>query len=315
MASVYGLLRKGQEAAAREPEISALQQSARGVLSMLDRDLTMAGYKTPGAASIVSSSGGGSTPDGITILYSDPDVPTSETNLCRRGQSCEMIHHSKTYHIKPTSLDPAREDPTEAYSKGMTLVAMESSDCNKDGKMGFFPFVVRQKPRMGKVGNVSVLVIRADPSDLSGKLNLPDSFNDEVHPDCGLIGHFRIVQYRVNPVPPTPHPNLERRDLSLGESWTLVADNVENLQLQYASGGSEQFMDEPSLPDPLDPLTWITGVRVTVTARSETADRLGGTTGEYEEEGTHIRKTFSTTVSLRNLVSQVQQATGSRTYN
>jgi hypothetical protein len=168
---------------------------------------------------------------------------------------------------------------------------------------------------MGKVGHVSVLVIRADPSGLSKELDLPDSFNEEVHPDCGLIGHFRIVQYRIHPMPPTPHPNLERRDLSLGEPWTLVADNVENLQLQYATGGSEEFVDAPPLPSPLDPLTWITGVRVTVSARSETADRLGGTRGEYKEEGTHIRKTFSTTVSLRNMIAQVQRATGSLTYN
>jgi prepilin-type N-terminal cleavage/methylation domain-containing protein len=314
MVSVYGLLQKGQEAAVREPEISALHQSARGGLAMLDRDLTLAGFKTPGPAAILWNPGDGEAPDGITIMYVDPDVPTSRSCVCRRGLPCETINGSTVFYIKLTSFDPASPDPVEAYSEGMTLVAIERSDCNKDGKIGFYPFEISQPPRMGIVGHLSVLTIRHDPSPSRRLLNLPDSFNEEVHPDCGLIGLFRIVQYRVNPLPPTPHPNLERRDVSMGEAWTMVSENVEDLQLQYATGGSEDFMDDPPLPELLDPLTWITGVRVTVSARSDSAN-LGGSQGEYPEEGIHFRKSFSTTVSLRNMVSQVQEATRGRTYN
>jgi hypothetical protein len=314
MASVYGLLRKGQEAAVREPEISALHQSARGGLAMLDRDLNMAGYKTPAPAAILWNAGEADTPDGITIMYIDPDVPTSHSCVCRRGLPCETINGSTVFYIKPASLDPVITDPEKAYSEGMTLVAIERSDCNKDGKIGFYPFEVSQSPRMGVVGHLPALTIRHEPSSLNRLLNLPDSYNEEVHPDCGLIGLFHIVQYRVHPLPPAPHPNLERRDVSMGEAWTPVSENVEDLQLQYATGGSEDFKDNPQLPNLLDPLSWITGVRVTVSARNDSAN-LGGSRSEYPEEGIHFRKSFSTTVSLRNMITQVQQASHARTYN
>jgi prepilin-type N-terminal cleavage/methylation domain-containing protein len=301
MAAVYGILRKGQEAAHREPEISALQQNARSGLSTLDRDLTLAGYKTLGAASLIWSDGGGPEPDAITILYADPEVSTSLACLCRRGLPCEMLQGSSVFHIKPTSFDPAQPDPTEAYSEGMILVAMEESDCNKDGKIGIYPFQIQRTPRLGKLGELSALTIRHEPAPWTPLLKLPASFNEEVHPDCAMIGRFRIVQYRIHPLPPAPHPSLERRDLSMGEEWAQVADNIENLQLMYAAAATNDFVDNPPLPDLLDHMTWVTQVKVTVTARAD--------------EEAHLRKSFSTTVSLRNMIAQIQQATHGRTYN
>jgi hypothetical protein len=213
-----------------------------------------------------------------------------------------MLRGSSVFHIKPTSFDPAQPDPTEAYYEGMTLVAMEESDCNKDGKIGVYPFQIQRTPRLGKLRGLSALTIRHEPASWTQLLKLPDNFNEEVHPDCAMIGRYHIVQYRIHPLPPAPHPNLERRDLSKGEAWTQVADNVEDLQLLYATGATESFVDNPPLPDLLDHMTWVTQVKVTVTARGE-------------EEAAHLRKSFSTTVSLRNMIAQIQQATHGRTYN
>ena len=125
---------------------------------------------------------------------------------------------------------------------------------------------------------------------------------------CAVVGRFHIAQYRVNPLPPAAHPTLERRDLALSEEWIPVSSNIENLQLQYAQGMSELYEDEPSLvPMGRDPESFITRVRVSVSGRSASTNLRGGSPGVFAAEDTHLRKTFATTVSLRNQLGQAQQ--------
>jgi hypothetical protein len=282
---------------------------------MLDRDLTLAGFKTPGAMALTWSDGGGNVPDEITIVYANPEIPTAKTRVCRRGQPCELIHQSSVLKLNPGSLDPIQEDLENAYTEGMFLVAVEADDCNRDEKIGIYPFRVSTEPRLGRDGGLSALLVDHEPVRISRGWGLPDNFNEELHPDCTIIGSFHMVQYRIFPVPPATHPNLERRDLSLGEEWTPVAVNLENLQFMYATGDSQDFLDNPPYPIPMDPMTWVTRVKVTLAARTESTNLQGGSIGHASHDGARIRKTFSTTVSLRNLASQVQERTEGRTYN
>jgi hypothetical protein len=53
-------------------------------------------------------------------------------------------------------------------------------------------------------------------------------------------------------------------------------------------------------------MTWITGVRVTVAGRSESTDLQGASPGVFAQEDTHLRKTFSTVVHLRNVVGNAE---------
>jgi hypothetical protein len=112
-----------------------------------------------------------------------------------------------------------------------------------------------------------------------------------------------VVQYRINPLPPTTRPDLERRDLSIGEDWSPIAGNVENLQVQYGQGIDNQFRDEPLGPISGDPNTWVTQVRVTVSGRSMTANLEGSSPGAFDD-GAHLRRAFTTTMSLRNQLYQ-----------
>jgi prepilin-type N-terminal cleavage/methylation domain-containing protein len=314
MMGVYGLLRKGQESAMREPEVSALQQNIRGGLTMLEQDLTKAGYKMPGAPAVLWKDGG-TYPDEITILSLDTDVPTVETHICRRGLPCEMLRDSRVLTLDPKTMEPRPEDLETAYSQGMTLLAIETEDCNHDDKVGVYAFEVERDPYVQLLGGLSALNILHDRAELTEALNFPDGFNDEIHPDCAVVGRYRIVQYRVSSSSRTPSPGLERRDLSVGPTWSPVAVNVEDLQFTYATGDSEVFVDDPPPPHPGNPWTWITSVKVTLKGRSQSANLRGSTNDGLDEGGAHLRRSYSTTVSLRNLISQVQKATGHKTYN
>jgi prepilin-type N-terminal cleavage/methylation domain-containing protein len=317
MGSVFGLLIKGQESFRREPQIADLNQSARVGLDRITRDLTMAGYKTPSAQAIWWNDGGGITPDEITIIYADPNIPTAEPLKCGAGTEgggqgpCKTINKSSTLKVDPQTMDPYLANATQAYKNDQILFALEKDDCNKDGEMGFHPFVLTQPPQW--TAGDTILQLNHNPGEESG-INSPSGFNREVHPDCAVIGVFRVIQYRVSPSLPTPNPQLERRDLSTGEPWMPVAHNIENLQLQYSTAVAG-MLDSPAPPDQADPNTWITRVRVTVFGRTESTNLQGASQGVFSPEDTHLRKSFSTAVSPRNQSFQAGLLTSAQAYN
>ncbi|MGH9387989.1 MAG: hypothetical protein ACRD1Z_00110, partial [Vicinamibacteria bacterium] len=52
---------------------------------------------------------------------------------------------------------------------------------------------------------------------------------------------------------------------------------------------------------------WVTRVRITVGGRSASTNLEGATKGVFAAGDRHLRRTFTTTVSLRNQLSQAQQ--------
>jgi hypothetical protein len=87
-----------------------------------------------------------------------------------------------------------------------------------------------------------------------------------------------------------------------------VAANIENLQIQYVQGLNEAFEDTPALmPVGADPSSWVTRVRITVSGRSDSANLEGGGAGVHAASDTRLRRAFTTTVSLRNQLSQAMQ--------
>jgi hypothetical protein len=167
---------------------------------------------------------------------------------------------------------------------------------------------------MTSAGGRPTLQLNHNPGQGSTEINLPGGFNYEVSEDCAVIGMFHVIQYRVSPTPPTQNPVLERRDLSVGADWIPVANNIENLQIQYATAVND-MMDEPFPPQSDDPLTWINRVKVSVFGRSESRNLEGASAGVFSAEDTYVRKTFSTAVSLRNLASQAAEASAAQVYN
>jgi hypothetical protein len=276
---------------------------------MISRDLTMAGYKTPGAAAILWVDGG-VNPDEITVVYADPDVPTSEPMKCGSagagggGGACGTINNSSTLNLEIETLDPYLADAAQAYEAGMILFALETADCNDDGQIGLYPFEITQPPLVNRTNGHDTLQINHNPGNQESELNVPGGFNREVHQDCAIVGFFHVIQYRVSPPLPTRNPVLERRDLSNADPWIPVANNIENLQFQYATAAISEMIDVPTTPVQSDPLTWINRVRVTVLGRTESTNLPGGSEGAFAAEDTHVRNTFSTAVSLRNLTFQ-----------
>ncbi len=316
MAAVFLLLQRGQRSFHREPEVADMQQNARSGLDRINRDLLMAGYKTPPAMAVLWDDGGGITPDSITIVFADPDVPTASPIT---GAAASTIENSSTLFLDTSTLDPSPGDPNNSYAQGMTLMAIETADCNGDGQIGFHIFETTQQSQCtsaggpggppsgggptGGGGACDTLMVNHNPSAMSG-LNTPGGFNGTVQADCAIVGFFRVIQYRINPPPPAENPSLERRDMSINEPWSPVANNIENLQFRYVIANSPLEVDAPpAAPDPANPLTWIVGVNPTVSGRTQSDNLEGASQGVFAAEDTQVRKAFSTSVSLRNVAA------------
>ncbi len=237
-----------------------------------------------------SSSNNGST---VTTNVSNCGPSTST------GGGCGTVATGAPLFVDPGSMDPPLADPTTAYHDGQVLFAIETEDCNGDG-LGIVPFSLTKPPQMSGLR----LHLMHNPK---GLFNAPKGFNGDVSADCAVIGVFSVIQYRINPLPPADNPVLERRNLALSEDWIPVAANIENLQVRYSQGIVELFEDVPSIAsDWNDPNSWITGVRVTVSGRSESTNLTGGTAGVFAVEDTHLRKAFTTSVILRNQLAHAQ---------
>lgn len=325
MASVFMLLQKGQDSFRREPEVSDMNANARFGIDRISRDLTVAGYNTPGNMAIMWLDGGGITPDELTIIYADPQIPISRPLPCGGGGAagagggpCNTIGTSAVLNLDPESFYPMPSDLEQSYRQGMTLLAIQgpNGDPACDAMVpGIIPFELTQDPKCtgagggGSPATCGAVNLNHNPGNGASNVNLPRGFDNDVSVDCAIIGLFHVVQYRVNPPPPAASPSLERRDIAMGEPWTPISANIENLQIQYNQGvGVENFEDEPSqVPMGDDPNTWITRVRVTVTGRSDSTNLQGGTQGVFAAEDTHLRRSFTTTMSLRNQLNQAQQ--------
>ena len=303
MASVFTLLQKGQTSFQREPEVAEMNQNARYGLDMIVRDLTDAGLgdNLPVLFAVVPIDGGGNDPDQIVIMYSDTDFPTVFP-----GAPYGPLKNAATVKTDPTTLDPPVDDYneyTDSYADGDVLMAIEyPGDCNGDGELAVIPFELTQDPGCSGPQCATMTLNHNSGNDEAG-FNRPQGFNNELDGDCAIFGVFSMVQYRINPPPPASNPALERRDLREGPTWYPVASNIENLQVQYAIGDSDIFNDTFALPDPDDPDTWVTQVRVTLRGRSASTDLQGASEGDFDD-GNRLRQTFTTTIVMRNITAK-----------
>lgn len=304
MASVFTLLQKGQTTFQREPEVAEMNQNARYGLDMIIRDLTDAGLgeNLPVLFAVVPIDGGGDTPDEVTIMYADTDFPTVFP-----GAPYGPLKNAATVKTDPATLYPEVDDSddyTSSYADGDVLMAIEyPGDCNGDGELAIIPFELTQDPGCTGGPTCPTMTLNHNSGQDEANFNRPGGFNDELNGDCAIFGVFSMIQYRINPLPPADNPALERRDLRDGSTWYPVASNIENLQVQYAIGDSDVFVDDPGMPDIADPDTWITQVRVTLSGTSESTDLQGARAGDFAD-GNRLRQSFTTTIVMRNITAK-----------
>jgi hypothetical protein len=319
LGSVFVLLQKSQSTFLREPEVAYANGNARSSLDLISQDLAGAGFSTPPHLSVLWSDGGYGSPDGITIVYADARVPVSRPAPCAPDAPCPTVAATALLTLDPFSFSPEPPNFSDAYQPGMTLFAIQGPNGDPECDAvapGLLAFDVASPPSCtGPLGPMSGpsacerVSLPIGHARTIPDIGLPQSYASDVRLPCALVGRFHIVQYRVSRPPPAGSPLLERRDVAFDERWSPVAANIENLQFQYGQGLTEDFADQPAmLPSSADPSSWVTRVRVTVSGRSESSQLAGASGGVFAADDTHLRRTFTTTVSLRNQLGMLNGA-------
>lgn len=262
----------------------------------LETDLAMAGHQTPPALAVIPEDGG-SGPDGVTILYADPKVPTAHVKNCvseNRGELCQFIDQASSIEIDVVTLNLQPSVLQQSFPRQTVLAAIEQDDCDGDGHHGLNLFTLSETPSPTESGTSLVLEVNAPPET---PLVAPDGLVTRVPVDCAVVGLYHVIQYRVRAADERSVSYLERRDLGLGESWYPVAANIVGLQLEYDTGVVAQFLnlqpqrvDSPNPAVPNDASTWITSVVATV--------EVGTLDGEVRDASS-ISKTYSANVGVR----------------
>ena len=194
----------------------------------------------------MATDGGANAADRFTAVYADQEVaPTIKPLRCTddpEGNPCQAIDGLSSLKVSSEDLISAQRNLEDAFERSITLLAVENSDCNGDEEVGVFPFEMTELPFLDSAGQFLNITYQMGQLE---ELDLPVGYNASVHPDCAVIGNFRVIQYRVS-ISDDAAPALERRDYSQSEPWSPVAANVENLQVQlfYAS-------QAPLTPQPL----------------------------------------------------------------
>ncbi len=238
------------------PQISPEEKYAAGRTYAMTRVRGDLEHSVSAALPVVAKDGG-LDPYGFSLVTRSFDVPAARLVPCSQDPGdCAFVGDTASLKLDCRTLEPS-EDPGQPYVPGMILGALESVDCNGDGQRGLDFFAVVGPSGEAQSRCVTLRVAPADPPP-----SLPAGFNRRVHPDCGIVGKYNIVEYRVSG---THERSLERRDLTLDKNWTHILA-VQDFQLRYRLGVSDDYVDSPPVaPDPENPDTWTTYVSVEIT--------------------------------------------------
>lgn len=322
MSAVFALLSRGQATFEREPEIADMQQTARSALDMVSRDALQAGAGLPvefpsfTTATIDPTVGdGGADPDVIEIVG---------------GLGGSVEQNASAEDVDPTSFVGDLTSSTFLTVSRLTdttaRTSLEIGDLvvlYSDPNMGIDAYWV-----MSYVQDVQLIAGLPPVMEISLAPTAPDPVDGADVPAAyqsrtgtlplgfapTLVTPVTVVRYFTQPdatmTTTGPPVNALMRQVNFGVANPVAY--LEDFQVVYLVGGTTAA-DE--LDDPLDPqpdpgvivqaADVINGVSITVAARSLSENLQGATEGATAADGNFIRKSFSSNVSPRNILSRL----------
>ena len=311
MTSVFALLTRGQRSFQREPEIADLQQRARTVLDMVSRDVLQAGAGLPPefpAFSRINGAGDAVPTDVLEMigtfqlageLYLNP-----EDVIGFAGNHARMAANTSNFEVGDMVVvyNDTTTDPAITPTPPQWALALVTDVVQNPGAPGFRTQVMldygafdpqysnyldgaganitnanflssdRRLAKMTRASVIRYFTVLDDPADYNG-------------PPPQVL--MRVVDFTGNPQP---------------------VGYLENFQITYTIGvAAPVSQDNPPAPAidlagvALTAENMLSGVRISVTARSVTAGMEGASEGGAGRADDFIRKTFSTNVNPRNI--------------
>lgn len=312
LASVFALLTRGQRSFEREPEIADLQQRARTVLDMVSRDVLQAGAGLPPefpAFSRINGAGDAVPTDVLEMIGTFQRagelylVPEEVAGFA--GDQARMVANTSNFHVGDMVIvyNDATTDPAITLTPPQWALAQVTR--------------ITENPAAGPGFRAMVRLDYGafDPQysnylDGAGA-NITDANFLSSDGRLAKMTRVSVVRYFTVLDDPAgyngPPPQVLMRDVDFGGNPQPVG-YLENFQITYTIGVTAP-VDQDNPPDPAVDLrsvrltseNMLSGVRISVSARSVTAGMEGASEGSRGRSDDFIRKTFSTNVNPRNV--------------
>ncbi len=321
MGAVFGLLTRGQRAFRREPEVADLQQSARGALAMVSRDILQGGAGLPPEFPAFSRINGGdfAPTDAMVIFGSFQSVGNAypEPEVVAQAVG-DLSTVTITLQEATTNLQ-ADDGATPDINEGMVLIYNNIANLDTNDPTNVPQWLLGDV--VGFPAPNQVLVNTgpyAAYQKLDGKTPgfLDDTFTLGPR-KTPMVARVSMVRYSTqldgsgNFVPPVPQVLMRETDFSGNPQ---AVGYLEDFQIRYVVGVTAPIeQDNPPAPAfdtpgiVLDADNTLSSVRVSITARSVSSNMEGASEGASAGvDDNFIRKTFATNVNPRNMTGGIE---------
>jgi len=286
MGSIFYAFKSQQDSYVVQSQVTTMQQTLRGGMYMLTRDVQMAGYYTS------------FDPEDYTMDWDnlDGDTETIRPLLYARNNITGVTgirNNTDVIVIVKASVTEGRELTSSEYASGSTLnVNASFLDENYCGVLV-----------QSDLGRAEFFELDGS-GDLMGSLTESYSQGDRIH-------RADVIKYYVDD--DANRPGLRRHNLGNNESGgQLVAENIENLQIRYQLD-SGTWVDDPHNP-PSYTAANVRAVQIFLVARTDNPIRgwtdteaypmwAGDTYTPPTADSGFRRKTLCSITEIRNLGS------------
>jgi hypothetical protein len=268
----YHIFRADQKSFVEQEEVTNMQQQARAAMEQLTSDLRIAGSGVP--------SGGVSSDLGL--LY--PVQPGNAGG----GLPDTLLVIANFNHIQSDLAAPMPTESAEIKVIDSTLFSI-----------GAIAIITGATLECGEAGEVFQITQISDDGTNMLQHNSRAPWNNDQKLFCSYIPPATVLlvnyrKYYIDDSDPL-HPRLMLEEDALDPQ--IIADNIENLQLEY-----DLVTGERDLPDPDSPGA-IRKATITVVARTNTPDPawphgVHSVTGETDH---YRRETLTSDIQIRNL--------------
>jgi prepilin-type N-terminal cleavage/methylation domain-containing protein len=287
MGSIFYAFKSQQDSYVVQSQVTTMQQTLRGGMYMLTRDVQMAGYYTNFASKEYTMSWANNQ-DIRPVFYALNDV-TGVTGIRDGTDVIFIVKASLTDGRQLYSGEEAYETTLNVSASFLNSYYSGVLVLNDLSRAEFF--------ELGGSGNLVV-------NDDDGKL-------DEIYSQGDRIHRADVIKYYVDDDP--DRPGLRRHNIGNNESGgQLVAENIENLQIRY------QLDSGAWVNDPHNPPTYtaanVRAVQIFLVARTDHTIRNWNDTEAYPmwagatytpptADSGFRRKILCTTTEIRNIGS------------
>jgi type II secretory pathway pseudopilin PulG len=311
MGAVFGLLTRGQRSFEREPQVADLQQSARTALDMVSKDVLQAGSGLPPEFPSF-------TPKDVDPTVGDQGANPDVIEIVGASQPTGQLHFDRVRieAFDGTSVMLVGERDTGMSDTGLQLgdlVAIYSNYNSTTNEIYWALRWVVDEPVEGVHPSTGHPVVELSLSPSYNGVTVPPSYSRyegfaAPDPFNGYITRVSVVRYQTE---------MDGTDLILMRQVDFGQRNpvglVDDFQVVYLVGTQPQMEQidpphpQPAVGVPLTPADIVSGVRVTVAARSASENLEGASPGA---SGNYIRKSFSSNISPRNVLNGLAERTG-----